>query len=155
MLCNVTGLLYLPNGQLGKSLTLRFRRADQSVTAEYLGAVVPHDVYTQSDKSGQVDFDILTGVYVMHVEGGYSVRAIVPDDATADIADCIDAAAVPDQPPVWYQQALDARDEAEDAADRAEDAAEALDIQVFSTYAEALSYSTANPNAWVFSEELP
>lgn len=122
-LCNVTGTLYLPNGQLGKSLTLRFRRSDQSVKAEYLGAVVPHDVYTQSDKSGQVDFEILTGVYVMHVEGGYSVRAIVPDDATADIADCIDAAAIPDQPPVWYQQALDARDEAQDAADRAEDAA--------------------------------
>ena len=155
MLCNVTGALYLPNGQLGKSLTLRFRRVDQRVTAEYLGAVVPHDVYTQSDKSGAVDFDILTGVYVMHVEGGYSVRAIVPDAATADIADCIDAAAVPDQPPVWYQQALDARDEAVDAADRAEDAADALDIQVFATYSDALAYSTANPNAWVFSEELP
>ncbi len=123
MLCNVTGTLYLPNGQLGKSLTLRFRRADQRVTAEYLGAVVPHDVYTQSDKSGQVDFDILTGVYVMHVEGGYSVRCIIPDAATADISDCIDAAAVPDQPPVWYQQALDARDEAVDAADMAADAA--------------------------------
>lgn len=123
MLCNVTGTLYLPNGQLGKSLTLRFRRVDQRVTAEYLGAVVPHDVYTQSDKSGQVDFDILTGVYVMHVEGGYSVRAIVPNAATADIADCIDAAALPDQPPVWYQQALDARDEAVDAADMAADAA--------------------------------
>lgn len=122
MLCNVTGTLYLPNGQLGKSLTLRFRRADQRVTAEYLGAVVPHDVYTQSDKSGQVDFEILTGVYVMHVEGGYSVRAIVPDAATADIADCIDAAAVPDQPPVWYQQALDARDEAQEAATDAEQA---------------------------------
>ena len=112
MLCNVTGTLYLPNGQFGKSLTLRFKRVDQRVTAEYLGAVVPNDVYTQSDKSGAVDFDILTGVYVMHVEGGYSVRAVVPDAATADIADCIDAAAVPDQPPVWYQQALDALDAA-------------------------------------------
>lgn len=120
MLCNVTGTLYLPNGQLGKSRTLRFKRVDQKVKAEYLGAVVPDDVYTQSDKQGEVDFDILTGVYMMHVEGGYSVRAIVPDSATASISDIIEAAAIPPEPPVWYQQALNARDEAVDAADRAD-----------------------------------
>ena len=121
MLCNVTGTIYLPNGQLAKSRTLRFKRVDQKVKAEYLGAVVPDDVYTQSDNQGEVDFDILTGVYIMHVEGGYSVQAIVTDAPTASIADIIEAAAIPPEPPVWYQQALDARDEAVAAAETAID----------------------------------
>ena len=137
MLCNVTGTLYLPNGQLGKSRTLRFKRVDQKVKAEYLGAVVPDDVYTQSNNQGEVDFDILTGVYMMHVEGGYSVRAIVPDAATANISDIIEAAAIPPEPPVWYQQALEARDEALEAAELAGGEADRAEVAADNAQAAA------------------
>lgn len=65
-LCNVTGTVYLPNGQLARSRTIVFKRANQKVTAEYLGTVLPDDVIAQTSTSGKITVALLTGVYAVH-----------------------------------------------------------------------------------------
>lgn len=116
-LCNVTGTVYLPNGQLARSRTIVFRRVNQKVTAEYLGTVLPDDVIAKTSTSGQIAVALLTGYYSVHAEGGYIGRAVVPDSGSADMSDILDASVIPETPPVWYLQALEARDEAVDAAE--------------------------------------
>lgn len=122
-ICTVTGAVYFPSGELARSVTIKFSRVDKSVNAEYLGAVVPADVYVKTDRLGQVDFQILTGKYIMAV-GEYSGGAVVPEELTANVADIL-TIAVPGEPlPIWLAQALAARDAAVAAADRAEAAAD-------------------------------
>lgn len=122
-LCNITGLVYLPNGALARSRTITFSRVDKSVRAEYFGAVVPVDVITKTNGAGEVDVNLLPGRYVMST-GTYSGGAIVPDADTADISDIL-TIVTPDIPvPAWLQQALASRDTAVDAADRADAAAD-------------------------------
>ena len=114
-LCTVTGAVYFPSGELARSATIKFTRVDKSVNAEYLGAVVPADVFTKTDRSGQVNFEILTGRYIMHV-AEYSGGAIVPEASTADISDILIIVTPAIPVPVWLTQALAARDEAVGAA---------------------------------------
>lgn len=115
-LCTVSGTVYLPNGQPAKSRTVTFHRLDRNVTAAYLGVLVPDTVVEQTDSAGLITVQLVTGVYGI-AASGVTGRAIVPDAATADFADIVDAGSVPATPPVWYQQALGARDEAVAAAD--------------------------------------
>lgn len=119
-LCNITGLVYLPSGELARSRAITFRRNDRRIGAEYLGVVLPDDVVTQTNSAGEIDVDLLTGAYTVFADQ-YNSRANVPDAATADFADIVEAGAVPPSPPVWYQQALEARDEAVAAAESIQD----------------------------------
>lgn len=126
-LCTVTGAVYFPSGELARSVTIKFSRVDKSVNAEYLGAVVPADVYVKTDRLGQVDFQILTGKYIMAV-GDYSGGAVVPEELTANISDILAIATPGEQLPIWLEQAIAARDAAlaaaADAQGSAEDAAD-------------------------------
>lgn len=121
-LCTVTGAVYFPSGELARSVTIKFSRVDKSVNAEYLGAVVPADVYVKTDRLGQVDFEILTGRYIMAV-GDYSGGAQVPDALTANIADILTIVAPEIPVPAWLEQALSARDAALSAAASAAESA--------------------------------
>lgn len=122
-LCNITGTIYLPSGELARSARVIFSRADKSVRAEYLGAVIPDDTITQTNSAGEIDVSLLTGRYVLFT-GKYSGGAVVPDADTADISDIL-TIVTPDIPvPAWLAQALAARDAAVAAADRAEAAAD-------------------------------
>lgn len=125
-LCNVTGLVYLMDGSLARSRVLVFQRDRATLAAEYLGTTVPQPVFAKTDPDGAIDVDLLSGVYEIKLIGpraGYLGRCVVPDAATARLEDIIDADALPDAPPVWLEQVIDARDAAEDAADRADAAA--------------------------------
>lgn len=127
-LCNITGLVYLPNGELARSRQFVFRRNNRSIVAEYLGTVLPTDVAAQTNSAGQISVSLLTGSYTVF-SGDFFARSTVPDELTAEFSDIIGASSIPDAPPVWYSQALAARDEAvaaaEDAADSAAGAATA------------------------------
>lgn len=141
-LCTVTGAVYLPSGELARSTMIKFTRVDKSVNAEYLGAVVPADVYTKTDRLGQVDFEILTGRYTMHV-AEYSGGAVVPDALTANIADILTIVTPGIPVPAWLTQALAARDEAVAAASAAQGSA--ASIQPYDSYAAVLAASKPLP----------
>lgn len=115
-LCTVTGTIYLPNGETAKSVTILFSRVDKSIAAEYLGAVIPENVMTATNRFGGVDVDLLTGNYIMHVDdfvGGVTV----PDALTANIADILFlTSGTGVEIPAWLEQALAARDVAVEAA---------------------------------------
>ena len=148
-LCTVTGAVYFPSGELARSVTIKFSRVDKSVNAEYLGAVVPADVFVKTDRLGQVDFQILTGKYIMAV-GDYSGGAVVPEELTANIADIL-TIAVPGEPlPIWLEQALAARDAALAAAGDAQDSA---DDAAASAVAAATAGSTAGAIAGAAAAE--
>lgn len=121
-LCNVTGTVYLPNGQLARSRTIVFKRANQKVTAEYLGTVLPDDVIAQTSTAGMVSVALLTGYYVAHIEGGYFATVAVPDANSADFSDLITQAEIPQIPPAWYE---DIKGELDGVAQAVEDANEA------------------------------
>lgn len=139
-LCTVTGAVYFPSGELARSVTIKFSRVDKSVNAEYLGAVVPDDVYTKTDRLGQVDFEILTGRYIMAV-GDYSGGAQVPDATTANISDILTIITPTIPVPAWLTEALAARDAAAASADAAEGSAiiAAAAANPFSSYSAALT----------------
>ena len=101
-LCNVTGTVYLPNGQLARSRTIVFKRTDRRVTAEYLGTVLPDDVLAQTSTTGQIAVSLLTGNYSVHTEGGYIGRVGVPDETAAYFADLIEIGEIPAVPPAWF-----------------------------------------------------
>lgn len=110
-LCNVTGTVYLPNGQLARSRTIVFRRVNRNITAEYLGTVLPDDVVAQTSTSGQITVSLLTGYYVAHAEGQYAARIAVPDAPDADFSDIVTQGEVPAVPPAWLS---DIQDQIED-----------------------------------------
>lgn len=137
-LCHVTGTVYLPDGSVAARRNVEFYKLPDTVTADYLGAVVPEVITVRTSADGDVDVNLITGNYygfVLSRNGKEKHRftAIVPESAAADLADLI-AAVDPVEPlPAWLQQAFEARDDAEAAvtlaeggADRAETAATAL-----------------------------
>lgn len=148
-LCNITGLVYLPNGELARSRQFVFRRNNRSIVAEYLGTVLPTDVTTQTNSAGQINVSLLTGSYTVF-SGDFFARATVPDELTADFSDIIGASSIPDAPPVWYLQALAARDEAVAAAEDARsDAAEAAASAADASSARDAAYANADVYATV------
>lgn len=149
-LCNVTGTVYLPNGDVASRREVVFYKLPDNVTADYLGAVVPEPIIVRTDSAGDLDVNLITGNYYGHVQSRngkekYPFRAIVPEATTADFADLI-AAVDPVEPlPAWLQQALQARDEAVQAADSAEDSADL-----------ATALTAESPQSWAqFSAFLP
>lgn len=136
-LCNVTGTVYLPNGQLARSRTIVFRRANRNITAEYLGTVLPDDVVAQTSTTGQIAVALLTGNYVAHADGQYAARIAVPDELNADFADIVTQGEIPAVPPAWAQELMQA----------------VIEVVEFATDAEAYAYSAANPTAIVISTE--
>ena len=123
-LCNVTGTVYLPSGAIAANRRIVFRREVRNITAEYLGAMFPDDVITTTSATGEIDVNLVTGRYIAFATGSnisFFGVAVVPDAATANFADILNLDDIPDTPPVWYQQALDARDASTDAADQAKE----------------------------------
>jgi len=121
-LCRVTGTVYLPNGSLAVNRQIVFRREKKDITAEYLGALFPDDVWQFTNAQGQIDVTLLTGRYVAFAQApqrAYFGIVTVPDAPTANFADIIGDFEIPETPPVWYNQALQARDDAEAAAEAA------------------------------------
>lgn len=118
-LCHITGKLYIPDGSDAANRRVEFQKlASDVLTDDYAGAVVPEPIYTKTDATGEVDVHLITGYYIgraLDRRGGkaYSFKATVPDQATANIADLINAADPILPMPSWLQEAWQARDEAE------------------------------------------
>lgn len=98
----VTGTFVLPSGEVATGRVITLRRADRGVVAFGDDAVIPDDVTVTADDDGQVLFDILPGNYVGFARTNGNLTATftlaVPDVAEIDVADIINAAAVPDAP---------------------------------------------------------
>lgn len=98
----VTGKFVLPSGEVATGRVITLRRADRGVVAFGDDAVIPDDVTVTADDDGQVLFDILPGNYVGFARTNGNLTATftlaVPDVAEIDVADIINAAAVPDAP---------------------------------------------------------
>lgn len=128
-LCRITGIVYLPSGEIAARREVTFVKEPDTVTADYLGAVLPEPVRTRTDTDGSIDLTLITGNYYGFIlgRGGYNkytFRSIVPEATTADFADLI-AAVDPVEPlPSWLQQVIEARDEAAASAASAEAAAD-------------------------------
>lgn len=123
-LCNITGAVYLPSGQVAVSRQVVFRREDRNITADYLGTLFPDDVTVYTGADGHIDVRLITGRYVAFANTtprSYFGVVTVPNRAAADFSDIIGVQDLPDTAPVWYEQALLARNEAVEAASRAED----------------------------------
>lgn len=115
----ITGVAGLPDGSAYANATFTFVRLPRAVVAQESMVIAPTTVTVTSDVDGLVDFDLLPGNY----QGTESATGVVfsfavPDAASADWADCVDAASVQVTPNL-VQEALDARDAAEDARDAA------------------------------------
>lgn len=148
-LCNVTGTVYLPNGDVASRREVVFYKLPDNVTADYLGAVVPEPVVVRTDSAGDLDVNLITGNYYGHVQSRngkekYPFRAIVPEAATADFADLITAVDPVEPLPAWLQQALQARDDARDsevaAGVSAGEAADSADL--------AAALTAESPQSW-------
>lgn len=115
-LCTVTGIVYLPTGEPARSRVFVFSRASRNISSEYLGVVVPTEALARTNSAGQINVDLLSGYYTV-TSGDYSASANIPDQEEADFADIIAMSALPPSAPVWYSEALLARDEAVSAAE--------------------------------------
>lgn len=87
-LCNITGTVYLPSGDLAAGVIITFRRNSGMIAAEYNGVVVPLDTPVQVDEAGGIDVDLLSGSYVAFSDRFYA-QVEVPDEVSANFADII------------------------------------------------------------------
>lgn len=149
-LCHITGTVYLPDGTVAANRTVEFyKTAFNTVTADYLGAVVPEMIKTRLDKDGKIDQRLITGVYIGRLldrngQKLYEFKAVVPDAASARFEDIITAADPVEPSPAWLQQVFEARDEAFEAvADAGADriAAQAAAAQAEASRMEAAGYA--------------
>lgn len=156
-LCRITGIVYLPSGEIAARREVTFVKEPDTVTADYLGAVLPEPIRTRTDTDGSIDLTLITGNYYGFIlgRGGhnkYTFRAIVPESTTADFADLI-AAVDPVEPlPSWLQQVIEARDGARAsevaAGVSAGDAADSADL--------AAALTAESPQSWAqFADFLP
>lgn len=154
-LCNVTGTVYLPNGQIAANRRIVFRREVRNITAEYLGAMFPDDVITTTSATGEIDVNLVTGRYIAFATGSnisFFGVAVVPDAATANFADILNLDDIPDTPPVWYQQALDARDAATEASQQAEEDSAAAALVASSIKSGSRADFVARNSSGAFSD---
>ena len=120
MAVSVTGTFILPNGEVAANRLITMRRSQRGVVAQGLNAVLPDDVTVASDNTGQVEFDLVPGNYVGFARTANGLTAnftlAVPDVASVDIADVINADAIPEASQVSELQAqIDALQAAVDA----------------------------------------
>ena len=120
MAVSVTGTFILPSGEVAANRLITMRRSQRGVVAQGLNAVLPDDVTVASDNTGQVEFNLLPGNYVGFARTANGLTAnftlAVPDVASVDIADVINADAIPDASQVAeLQSQIDALQAAVDA----------------------------------------
>lgn len=123
MTCNITGTAISPDGQVRRGATINFIRTPIDVVGQDIGFVVPDKMSVKTSSTGEVDFDILPGVYIgslvpAGLDAGVSFGFSVPDQASADFADCLNDAYI-ELKPASVAQAEAARDIAIDARDDA------------------------------------
>lgn len=135
MSCNVTGNLIDIQAEVKPFATIRFAPAISSISRIGNSALVPNSASVKTDVNGDFTISLLPGVYtVSNTEGVFSSAQItVPDEATAILAQIIDAPA-PVSVDAAQQAVLDARAErtlAQAARDKSQKwADEAEDVEV-------------------------
>lgn len=164
-LTEINGYVRLPNGVDARTARFEFRLTSFDTDAPEDTLVVPDVVV------GTLDEDAYLSVELWPNELGerntyYRVRVIVPQGMrrvanTYDLGGIV----VPEVGPVDINDLLvvgpppnvtvgEYLSQLQGFVAQAEAAAASLDVQVFSTYQDALDYSTSNPHAIVFSEEV-
>ena len=147
MTCHITSSASLPDGTPFASSTIVFERRDKAVASSGGAVLVPERVTIQTNGTGAFSVDLAPGGYLGAVRtatGVVSFAFAVPDTATADLADLIDAAAIVAQPDAVVQ-AQAARDEAVAARDMALSvAAGAIQISAASMATSASALAAIN-----------
>ena len=163
-LCKVTGTLYLPTGARAGDYAIFLQRTDKRVAADYLGSVVPQMVRVLTSQTGTVNFDILTGTYrgvarpsnMAGTAVGYEFSFAVPDAATAQFKNCIDAIAPAQPTPPWLQRVEDAVAAADQAASAASSAAgQAAGVVAIAVASGAHTLSNISGTANAITADLP
>lgn len=132
-LCNITGTVYLSNGDPAASRTVVFVNLDGRVAPGYGGAVVPESAYARTDRNGYIDTTLVDGNYKVSI-GDHEGSARVPDAPTASFSSILTVDPIPVEVPDWYlafdARISDAQDDAGEALIAASDAESAADNAV-------------------------
>lgn len=116
----ITGLARLPDGAVCANATLFIARQTKRVSSQDGVVVVPQSITVTTDGAGQASFDLLWGAYDgMEASTLRRFSLWVPNVASADLADCVEAAPQ-DINPWLLEQAFAARAAAEAAQDTAQ-----------------------------------
>lgn len=92
MTCTITGILRYPSGDPATRVRVSVHSGNISATND--GASLPLVVSAKTDNTGQLQIDLLPGVYTLRWDR-YSSPLSVPDEPTANLADLLVAAPVP------------------------------------------------------------
>lgn len=98
----VTGTFILPDGEVAADRVITIRRRDRQLVVQDGQIIVPDDVVTQTDSTGQIMLDILPGNYAgfARTASGQSASftMAVPDVDEIDASLIVGAAAIPPTP---------------------------------------------------------
>jgi len=119
MVTRVTGAVTRPDGSAYASASITISGSPAGIRIVDGAAVTADTLTIATDAAGLVDFDIIPGNHAVTI-GGRVRGFVVPDAATADFADCLDAPAI-----VAYPAAVAEAQAARDAAEMYRDQAEA------------------------------
>ena len=116
MTCHITGTARTPDGDVLSNAVFTFVRLPKRVAAQSSSVVDPGEITVTCDGSGFADFVLLPGTYSgTSTASGISFKFSVPDTATANFPDCVEAATVVPWPN-YYDEVFAARDAAIAAA---------------------------------------
>lgn len=89
-LCNITGVVYLPNGALAKSREFVVRAVNAGVVVDGPQSVIMLQTYMATDGDGNADLSLYTGRYSLIQSDGLSIGVIaVPNAPTANMGDIL------------------------------------------------------------------
>lgn len=91
-LCNVTGIIHAPDGELVPNAQVLFRRRDAVLGLSGV-TIVPKEVIEMTDELSAIDVDLYPGAYRVQVEeagvGAWGYNVTVPPAAEADMSSII------------------------------------------------------------------
>lgn len=97
--CNVSGTLILPTGELAENLEVVIKRREKNVFAQAAGVIVPESFCARTNDNGLLEFAALPGNYSAEIliEKTRVVTFLiaVPFSASANLADIINVAEPP------------------------------------------------------------
>lgn len=127
-LCHITGTVQLPDGTSAVGRVLVFKRNPETVVAQSGHGIIPDEVAVRVAADGTVDFKLYTANYIGFLRNQRAGKERVfgfpvPESATANFQDILQAVDPVEPLPSWLTEAFEARDEAEAAETAAQEAA--------------------------------
>lgn len=83
-LCTVSGVGYLPSGEVARSRAFVFSRAGRGISSGGDGVILGDSVTARTSRFGMIDVELFTGTYMME-SSGYVASINVPDEISATL----------------------------------------------------------------------